>query len=240
MGKLGDEKDFIAESLGLVSEKPEESKITVFRGSDSTTVMTFENCTEEDKEELAERRDKALAEFKKGFKGELTAELVEDITKQITQQLKVEQEKTVERIENERNRIEEEKEILRQEEFEAEIRKIEELQSKEEKVKAQIPVTETIPNPTIPTIYLEQKEGVAKKKIGFGKSLLLKFKRVLNILIDIIQWLIVIAILTLVGYILFYAINPELQAPELIEPISDWVRPYLLKFMDWVTEKINK
>lgn len=236
------ENEFLAESLGLVAEKPEEPKITIFKGSEDTNIMTFENFTEEDEEERKERIDKAVEEFKQGFKGELTEELIEEITKQVTKQMILEQEKAALKLEEERIKLEEEKEQLRQEEFEAQIRELEMAQREEELNKGKLEVVENQvqPNQQGPThIYIGQQVG-EKKKISIGKRLMLKFRGVLDFIIDIILTATVVIIFIFIGYLLSFVVFPNNEVPELLQPLIEYLRPIFKGFIDFILDLIGK
>lgn len=236
------DNEYVAEKLGYVSVKPEEPKITIFKGSEDTSIMTFEHFTEEDEEERKERIDKAVEEFKQDFKGELTEELIEKITNQVTSQMVLEQEKAALILEQERIKLEEEKEQLRQEEFDAQIRELEMAQREEEsnKGKLEVDVNQVQPNPQGPThIYIGQ-QAEEKKKISIGKKIMLKFKRVGEFIIDSILNLIVIAICVFIAYLLSFVVFPENEVPELLQPLIEYLRPIIKGFIDFILDLIGK
>ena len=236
------ENEFLAKSLGLVSEKPEEAKITVFKGSEDTSIITLENFTEEDEEERKERVEKALNDFKQGFKGELTEELIEKITEQVTNQMVLEQEKAALKLEEERIRLEEEKEQLRQDEFEAQIREIEMVQREEDLNRGKLEVVENQlqPNQQGPThIYIGQQVE-EKKKISIGKRFMLKLRKGLDFIIDRILDIIVIIIFVFIAYLLSFVVFPNNEIPEQLQPLIEYLRPIIEGFVDFILGIIGK
>lgn len=236
------DNEYVAEKLGFVAEKPEEPKITIFKGSEDTSVITVEGFTEEDEEERKARVDKALNDFKQDFKGELTEELIEKITIQVTNQMLLEQEKVALKLEEERIKLEEEKEQLRQEEFEAQIRELEMAQREEELNKGKLEVVENQvqPNQQGPThIYIGQQVG-EKKKISIGKRLMLKFRGVLDFIIDKILTATVVIIFIFIGYLLFFIVFPNNETPEVLQPLIEYLRPIFKGFIDFIIDLIGK
>lgn len=242
------ERDLLIESFGFgVASENNEMKVKIFKESENSSVMTIENFVEEDEEEKKVRVEKALEEFKKEFKGELTDEILVKITKQVEEKVREEHLRVAKEIEEERIKVEEEREKLRQEEFEAELMRVEELQREADLNKGKLEIIETQPQAQpiqTPTtqIYLgkqEGQDGEAKKKMSFGKRIGLKFKRVFDFIFDTILNILVVVLTIFLAYIIFCLIFPNVEVPETLKPIVDWLRPYFDMFLVFIKEMIK-
>ncbi len=191
----------VLQGLGMGFDIPEEKEIKVESKmlDEDTHYMEIEDFIDETEEELREKQEKALEEFKQGFKGELTAELEEQITNKIKEEF-------FEELKIERQKFEEEKERLREEELqrvfkesldlEDEIVKsnleivdneseLSEKKSKRKSKKEQKKEESTGTNPIIQNFYGHNGVVIEKKKVSIFKRLMRKLKQLLVLILAI-------------------------------------------------------